>query len=151
MTRRHCGTSVPCCLERGVQACWLRQVPVFRTEALCRVLYPTSMLCVCMLSGEEVASIPVVEVSSVKEVKQRLHELHGLPPRFRQRLILQGADLDDADKVDSSLDLNVILQPFSRVSLAAALVDAAARNAAEEAAVSGASVQFNDMPRNTEP
>ena len=45
------------------------------------------MLHVRMLSGHEVASIPVEKVSSVRGVKQRLHQLHGLPPRFRQRLL----------------------------------------------------------------
>ena len=42
------------------------------------------MLQIRMLSGEEVASIPVEEVSNVREVKRRLQQLHGLPPRFRQ-------------------------------------------------------------------
>ena len=55
------------------------------------------MLRIRMLSGEEVTSIPLEEVGSVKEVKQRLHQLHGLPPRFRQKLLLQGACLGDAE------------------------------------------------------
>ena len=43
------------------------------------------MLRVHLLSGEEVASVPAEEVRTVRELKQRLHELHGLPPRFQQR------------------------------------------------------------------
>ena len=39
-----------------------------------------------MLAGEEV-SMPVEEVSCVREAKRRLHHVHGLPPRFRQRLL----------------------------------------------------------------
>ena len=69
------------------------------------------MLRVRMLSGEEVASLPVAEVSNVRNLKRRLHQLHGLPPRFRQRLLLQGANLDDDDIFDSPLDLDLVLQP----------------------------------------
>ena len=45
----------------------------------------------------------------MREVKQRLHRLHGLPPRFRQRLILQGSTLDDAEVLASSLDLELVV------------------------------------------
>ncbi|CAE7234845.1 XBAT32, partial [Symbiodinium natans] len=62
------------------------------------------MLQIRMLSGE-VMAVPVEEVSSVRDVKQRLHRLHGLPPRFRQRLLLQGASLDDATKPDPVAEL----------------------------------------------
>ena len=75
------------------------------------------MLHIRMLSGEEVTSIPVEEVSTVQELKRRLHQLHGLPPRFRQRLLCQGSMMDDADKLDSSLDLELVLCPFSGASL----------------------------------
>ena len=48
-----------------------------------------------MLSGAEVASIPVEELSDVRALKQTLHLFHGLPPRFRQRLVLRGDPLLD--------------------------------------------------------
>ena len=50
------------------------------------------------------------KVSNVKALKERLHHLHGLPPRFRQRLLHRGSTLDDAYKLDSPLDLNLVVQ-----------------------------------------
>ena len=58
-----------------------------------------------MMSGEEVASIPVVGLSDVKSLKQQLHRLHRLPARFRQRLFHGGSALHDAAKLDSLEDL----------------------------------------------
>ena len=46
-----------------------------------------------MMSGEKVASIPVEEVEDVMTLKQELSRRHGLPPRFRQQLVLQGYSL----------------------------------------------------------
>ncbi|CAE7376770.1 unnamed protein product [Symbiodinium sp. CCMP2456] len=63
------------------------------------------MLHVRKLSGEEVACIPLVELSDVKSLKQRLHQQHGLPPRFRQRLLHMENTLDDAVMLESLLDL----------------------------------------------
>ena len=79
---------------------------------------PTSMLHIRMISGEELTSMPVEEVSSVRDVKRRLQGLHGLPPRFRQRLLLQGSNrkLDDADEVASPLDLQLVVLSFSSPS-----------------------------------
>ena len=54
------------------------------------------MLRIRMLSGEEVTSMAVEDAISVREVKRRLHQ-RGLPPRFRLRLFLDGASLDDSD------------------------------------------------------
>ena len=64
-----------------------------------------------MLSGEEI-SLPVAEASNVKALKQMLHHLHCAPPRFRQRLIHQGVNLDDAEVLDAPLDLTLVLQPL---------------------------------------
>ncbi|CAE7234835.1 ANKRD17 [Symbiodinium natans] len=60
-----------------------------------------------------------------------------MPPRFRQRLIRQGADLDDADEFDSALglDLHLILQPFASAWRADELVAAVQRNSAGQAGV----------------
>ena len=38
---------------------------------------------------------------SSKALKRRLHQQHGLPPRFRQRLLHEGNALDDAVTLDS--------------------------------------------------
>ena len=54
------------------------------------------MLRIRKLSGEDLASFPLSELSDVKALKQRLREQHGLPPRFRQRLLHKGNILDDA-------------------------------------------------------
>ena len=57
------------------------------------------MLRITLLSGEEVTSLALAELSDVKALKQRLHQQHGLPPRFRQRLLHEGNTLDDAVKL----------------------------------------------------
>ena len=51
------------------------------------------MLHVRLVSGQEVATIPMEEVNSVREVKRYLHQHHGLAPRFRQRLMLKGSNM----------------------------------------------------------
>ena len=66
------------------------------------------MLHIRMLSGEEVASIPVGELTDVKELKRHLHQLHSYPPRFRQRLLLGGNPMDDSAKLDSPMDLDLV-------------------------------------------
>ena len=70
------------------------------------------MLRVRTLSGEEVASIPVVELSDVMALKQQLHRQHGLPTRFRQRLFHGGCPLEDAAKLDSPQVLDLVLLPY---------------------------------------
>ena len=60
------------------------------------------MLHVRMLSGQEMTRMPAKQASSVRGVKRRLQEVHGLPPRFRQRLIFGGASLADDDKLLAS-------------------------------------------------
>ena len=58
----------------------------------------------------------VGEVSDVRSLKQRLSQLRGLPPRFRQRLLLNGRGLEDAVELDSPIDLQLVLLPFADVS-----------------------------------
>ncbi|CAE7927296.1 unnamed protein product, partial [Symbiodinium sp. KB8] len=53
---------------------------------------------------DEVASVAFAELSDVKSLKQRLHQQHGLPPRFRQRLLHLGNTLSDAVMLDSVMD-----------------------------------------------
>eukprot|EP00439_Symbiodinium_sp_Y106_P067839 s742_g11.t1 len=63
----------------------------------------------------EVASLPISELSDVKSLKQRLQQ-HGLPPRFRQRLLHEGNNLDDAVMLDSLMDLQVLAPTSSHAS-----------------------------------
>ena len=67
------------------------------------------MLQIKMLSGEGVASIPVEGTNDVRGLKQKLNELHGLPPRFRQRVLLHGESLEDTVKLDCPMDLDLVL------------------------------------------
>ncbi|CAE7441827.1 ANKRD50, partial [Symbiodinium sp. KB8] len=89
------------------------------------------MLSIRMLSGAEVASIPVEELSDVRALKQTLHLFHGLPPRFRQRLVLRGDPLDDATKLDAPLDLELVLLEYSTTK-SEELILAAARASTSE-------------------
>lgn len=78
------------------------------------------MLHIRMISGQEVASIPVAGLvasdCTVKALKQRLHVVHGLPSRFRQRLLFRGKPLDDSAKVDTPMDVEVVLLPYLTAS-----------------------------------
>ncbi|CAE7251536.1 unnamed protein product, partial [Symbiodinium microadriaticum] len=53
------------------------------------------------------------ESSDVKALKQRLHAELGLPARFRQRLVHEGNELDDAFQLDSAMELQVLTLAFS--------------------------------------
>ncbi|OLQ11117.1 Kinase D-interacting substrate of 220 kDa [Symbiodinium microadriaticum] len=66
------------------------------------------MLHVTLLSGEDLAAFPFSELSDVKALKQRLHEQHGLPPRFRQRLFHEENALDDAVTLASVMESQAI-------------------------------------------
>ena len=95
----------------------------------------TAMLRVRMLSGEEVASVPVVEVIDVRSLKQRLTGLHGMPNRFRQRLFSCGNPLDDSATLSSPLDLELVLLTHSDATQTQAneLVTAAANGSTTQA------------------
>ena len=67
------------------------------------------MLQLKMLSGEVLTRIPVDEIQDVKGLKQRLTQLHGLPPRFRQRVLFHGESLNDTVTLDSPMDLDIVL------------------------------------------
>ena len=71
------------------------------------------MLSVRKLSGEEVASMPVEQLSSVRALKQELNRSHGVPPRFQQRLLLDGNRLDDCAQLASPMELELVLLPYS--------------------------------------
>ena len=103
------------------------------------------MLRVTKLSGEEVASIAVGEVSDVRSLNRRLAQLPGLPPRFRQRLLSDGRGLEDDVMLDSPMDLQLVLLPFADVSQAQAfeLIRAAWDGAVAKA---GVALKRDDSP-----
>ncbi|CAE7235362.1 rsph10b, partial [Symbiodinium sp. CCMP2592] len=84
------------------------------------------MLRITNLSGTHLANIPLVELSDVKALKQQLHKQHGLPPRFRQRILDEGKVLDDGIKLESPallevtsssvMDLQVLILEFCEAS-----------------------------------
>eukprot|EP00439_Symbiodinium_sp_Y106_P080400 s49_g19.t1 len=76
------------------------------------------MLRVASLAGEELAIIPLDELTDVKSLKQLLQRTHGFPPRFRQQLLLNQKLLDDAFKLDTAMDLQLVLLTFSSTSQA---------------------------------
>ncbi|CAE7573519.1 mask [Symbiodinium sp. CCMP2456] len=81
-----------------------------------RPLEPTPELVrVWKTSGEEIASLPVDELSDVKALKRYLEPLCGTP-RFRQRLLNDGVMLDDGAVLNSPLDLQLVLLRFSDAS-----------------------------------
>ena len=87
-----------------------------RKPVACAAQSPGTMLRVRMLSGEEVDRLPVGELSDVKELKLRLHQLHGLPTRFRLRLLRDGKCMDDSVMLDSPMDLDLVLLAYSAAS-----------------------------------
>ena len=74
------------------------------------------MLRIRMLSGEEVASVPVDQLSNARALKQQLNRMHALPTRFRQRLFLDGNPLDDSALLASPMELELLLLSYSMAS-----------------------------------
>ena len=80
-----------------------------------------AMLCIwSAVTGKQLASIPAEEVDDVRALKQLLHSKHRLPPPFRQRLVyfnsVSDGVLDDLVKLDSPMDLQLILIPYVQAS-----------------------------------
>ncbi|CAE7354943.1 AKT1 [Symbiodinium pilosum] len=73
------------------------------------------MLRVWLTSGEEVASLPVENLTDVKNLKLHLQGLCGLT-RFRQRLLHEGVPLYDTVTLDVPMDLQLVLLPFTDAS-----------------------------------
>ena len=69
------------------------------------------MLTVRLVSGELLAKIPTQELSTVRALKQRLHGLCDAA-RFRQRLLHDGRLLEDDERLDGPLELQVVLLNF---------------------------------------
>ena len=66
------------------------------------------MLRVWNLSGEELAAMTMEGLSDVKNLKLELRALHGHPVSMQQ-LMHGGASLEDATKLDSPMDLQLVI------------------------------------------
>ena len=92
------------CTEKGISA----------SSKICKyfeALLFAVMLQIRRVSGEELA-IALEEVPNVRAVKRRLNQLSGLPPCFRQRLLLHGKCLEDAAAVHPGMELEVVMLAF---------------------------------------
>ena len=65
------------------------------------------------VSGEEL-TIKLAEelVPDVTALKQHLNQLLGLPPRFRQRLLLHGQCLEDTAALHATMELELVVLAF---------------------------------------
>ncbi|CAE7761000.1 warA [Symbiodinium sp. CCMP2456] len=72
----------------------------------------SQLLRVWTASGKELVALPVEEIATAKALKRRLQSLCGLP-RFQQRLLHEGTDLDDDFRFAGSLDLQLVLLNLS--------------------------------------
>ncbi|CAE7622213.1 unnamed protein product [Symbiodinium sp. CCMP2456] len=70
------------------------------------------MLHVWNAAGEELVSVPVEEVSSVRSLKQDVQRCCGFP-RFRQAFMHEGTILDDGAKLVTPGDAQVVLLSFA--------------------------------------
>ena len=79
------------------------------------VSFPTSlrMLRVWKASGEELVAISGKELKTVRALKKQLQGYCGLP-RFRQRLLLDGRNMEDDESVDfpTDRDLQLVMLGF---------------------------------------
>ena len=63
-------------------------------------------------SGESAATIPSELVSDARSLKKHLQKLCGVP-RFRQRLLQESRVLEDAARVSSGVDVQLVVLPFT--------------------------------------
>ena len=101
------------------------------------------MLRVKMLSGEELARVPLQDgLCDVKGLKRLLHQQHGLPPRFSQRLLFRGQILDDATKLDFPMELELVLLSYCASPRTEELLSAASRGSVAEVGTHATSCRF---------
>ena len=82
--------------------------------ALCSHATSQMMLRVWRPSGQELAAIPLSELSSVDKLKKLLHQRAGVP-KFRQNLVHGSEILEDHTRLASlepPLDLQLVVLPF---------------------------------------
>ena len=71
------------------------------------------MLRIRRVSGEELTTVLEEDlVPDVRALKRHLNQLHGLPPRFVQRLLLDGQCLEDAATLHSAMELELVVLAF---------------------------------------
>ena len=71
------------------------------------------MLRIRKVSGEELTiTLQGDLVPDVRALKQQLNQLFGLPPRFRQRLLLHGTCLEDSATLHPGIELELVMLPF---------------------------------------
>ena len=73
------------------------------------------MLHVWKVSGELFSAVPLETVNDVRSLKLHLQKLCGVP-RFRQRLLHDGMFMDEGFKLDSHMDVQLVLQPYCDAS-----------------------------------
>ena len=65
------------------------------------------------VSGEELTiTLEEALVPDVRALKQHLNQVHGLPPRFRQRLLLGGQCLEDNATLQLGMELELVMLAF---------------------------------------
>eukprot|EP00439_Symbiodinium_sp_Y106_P044029 s5073_g5.t1 len=92
------------------------------------------MLRIWKASGEELVAISGKELETVRALKKQLQGFCGLP-RFRQRLLLDGTNLQDNESLDFPTDRDlqlVMLTPVSTSDLQAAILEAISQGFVEE-------------------
>ena len=71
------------------------------------------MLRISRISGEELTiALEQDLVPDVKALKHHLNQLHDLPPRFRQRLLLHGQCLADTATLHPAMELELVVLAF---------------------------------------
>ena len=71
------------------------------------------MLRISRISGNDLTTALEGDlILDVRAVKQHLNQLHGSPPRFRQRLLLHGQCLDDTATVHPGMELELVMLAF---------------------------------------
>ena len=73
------------------------------------------MLKVWLPSGQMLAEFPVDRLEDVKCLKRELQRTCAVP-RFRQRLMIGGAIMEDDIRLVSPMDLQLVLLPFISAS-----------------------------------
>ena len=74
------------------------------------------MLNVWSVSGERLLTLPSEDLTDVRDLKRRISSVCGLP-RYRQRLMHEGASLEDpAADLGSLVDVQLLKLPFAEVS-----------------------------------
>ena len=71
------------------------------------------MLRISRISGEQLTVALEEDLfPDVRALKQHLNQRQGLPPRFRQRLLLHGQCLEDTATLHSAMELELVVLAF---------------------------------------